>query len=103
MTSRDIFHTQYYVHPAFKGSVSIKYVLPALVPDLEYKELSIRGGAQASEAWWMMVSSVDASEQETISANLKKYCGLYTYAMYAIWKHLHEIARPQGGKRSCHI
>jgi hypothetical protein len=62
MTSRDIFHTQYYVHPAFKGSVSIKYVLPALVPDLEHKELSIRGGAQASEAWWMMVSSVDASE-----------------------------------------
>jgi hypothetical protein len=39
----DIFKKQYYVHPEFKGSVSVKYVLPALVPELSYKELGIRG------------------------------------------------------------
>jgi hypothetical protein len=86
------------VHPEFKGSVSIKYVLPALVPDLQYKELSIRGGAQASEAWWAMVSSIDPAEQEIIANDLQKYCGLDTYAMYAIWKHLQEIAQPEGGE-----
>jgi hypothetical protein len=93
-----LFKKQYYVHPAFKGSVSVKYVLPALVPELSYKELSIRGGAQASEAWWAMVSSLDASEKEMIASDLKKYCGLDTYAMYAIWKHLHEMVHPQGGE-----
>jgi hypothetical protein len=94
----DVFKKQYYVHPAFKGSVSVKYVLPALVPELSYKELGIRGGAQASEAWWAMVSSMDASEREMIAKDLKQHCGLDTYAMYAIWKHLHEIVHPQGGE-----
>jgi Domain of unknown function(DUF2779) len=88
---KDIFHKQYYVHPEFKGSVSIKYLLPALVPDLQYKELSIRGGAQASEAWWAMVSSTGSAEREMIADDLKKYCGLDTYAMYALWKHLHDM------------
>jgi hypothetical protein len=32
---KDVFHKQHYVHPEFKGSVSVKYVLPALVPNLE--------------------------------------------------------------------
>ena len=63
-----------------------------------YKELSIHGGAQASDAWWKMVSSTDASEREMIAKDLKEYCGLDTYAMYAIWKHLHEIVHPQGGE-----
>jgi len=59
----DVFKKQYYVHPAFKGSVSVKCVLPALVPELSYKVLSIHGGAQASEAWWAMVSSTPTSRK----------------------------------------
>jgi hypothetical protein len=89
---KDVFHKQYYVHPEFRGSTSIKYVLPALVPSLQYKELDIHGGAQASDAWWTMLSpSTSATERETIANNLKTYCQLDTYAMYAIWKHLQEI------------
>jgi hypothetical protein len=86
------------VHPAFKGSVSVKYVLPALVPGLSYKELGIRGGAQASEAWWAMVSSTSSDEQEMIAKDLKKYSGLDTYAMYAIWRHLYEFANLEDGE-----
>ena len=40
---RDIFSDQHYVHPGFRGSTSIKHVLPVLVPDLSYEELSILG------------------------------------------------------------
>ena len=66
-----------------------KKVLPALVPKLSYKELGIQDGGQASDAWWAMVSpATKFEESEKISADLKKYCGLDTYAMYAIWKHL---------------
>jgi hypothetical protein len=94
----DVFHKQCYVHPKFKGSVSVKYVLPALLPNLTYKDLNIQGGAQASEAWWAMVTSTDASEREMIASDLKKYCGLDTYAMYAIWKHLHELGQREDGE-----
>jgi hypothetical protein len=88
---KDVFHKQHYVHPEFKGSTSIKYVLPALVPSLQYKELSIHGGAQASDAWWTMLGSSDQFEKDTIAKDLKTYCCLDTYAMYAIWKHLNDL------------
>ena len=88
---KDVFHKQYYVHPDFKGSVSIKYVLPALVPSLQYKELSIHGGAQASDAWWTMLTSPTPEERTLIAQDLKTYCGHDTYAMFAIWKHLTEF------------
>ena len=90
---KDVFHKQYYVHPEFKGSTSIKYVLPALVPELQYKELSIHGGAQASDAWWKMFSS-NPLERDMVAQDLKAYCKLDTYAMYAIWKHLQESISP---------
>ena len=89
---KDVFHKQHYVHPEFRGSTSIKYVLPALVPSLQYKDLGIHGGAQASDAWWTMLSpSTSAMERDLIANDLKTYCKLDTYAMYAIWKHLQEI------------
>ena len=45
-----------------------------------------------------MVSSTSSDEQEMIAKDLKKYCGLDTYAMYAIWRHLHEIAQREDGE-----
>jgi len=30
-------------------------------------------------------------EKEKIKTNLKKYCGLDAYAMYAIWKELYKF------------
>ncbi len=89
---RDVFTKQHYVHPDFKGKTSIKKVLPVLAPEHQYKDLAINEGGQASEEWWRMVSGdLTNKEQEEIANNLKVYCGLDTYAMYAIWKHLQEI------------
>jgi hypothetical protein len=86
---RDIFTAQHYVHKDFRGRTSIKKVLPVLVPELKYSDLEIHEGAQASQLWWEMVApNADEAKSRTIEENLKKYCGLDTYAMYAIWKHL---------------
>jgi len=89
---RDLFHQQHYVHPGFKGKSSIKKVLPTLAPELRYDLLTIREGGQASDAWWRMVApQTPPEEQARIARDLKIYCGLDTYAMYAIWHHLQEL------------
>ena len=89
---RDIFQDQHYVHHGFRGSTSIKKVLPILIPELKYADLSIHEGGQAADAWWTMVSPATSPEESKQTAiDLKKYCGLDTYAMYAIWKHLHKM------------
>lgn len=85
----DIFLKQLYVHHLFKGKTSIKNILPVLVPELTYKDLVIQNGDSASQKWFDMVyRHLTEEEQCKISLELKKYCGLDTYAMYKIWQFL---------------
>ncbi len=87
----EIFSKRHYVHPGFRGSASIKKVLPVIAPELTYEDLSIKEGMQASNSWWEMVAPVTSEERRSeIAQGLKEYCGRDTYAMYAIWKHLQE-------------
>ena len=88
----DIFRAQHYVHKDFKGSTSIKKVLPVLAPHLDYKKLNIQEGGAASDAWWKMVGPITPdSEKKQIAIDLKTYCGLDTLAMYEVWRHLFEL------------
>lgn len=89
-----IFSKQMHIHPDFHGSASIKKVLPVLCPELSYEELDIGNGSEAMNTWNMMVTG-DMSEEEKKETEkaMLKYCGLDTYAMYAIWKHLIEIIK----------
>lgn len=90
----DPFKKQYYVHPDFRGSNSIKKVLPAIAPELNYKDLGIQGGAEASDSWWKMVSpATPKDESDVIKNDLEKYCERDTYAMYVIWKHLYDTIK----------
>ena len=86
---RDIFSKQHYVHPDFRGSTSIKDVMPVLVPELSYDGLAIKEGTMASEQWWAMTAvETEASERTAIADALRAYCKLDSYAMYAIWRKL---------------
>jgi hypothetical protein len=42
-----IFEKMEYLHPDFKGSYSIKNVLPVTCPDLNYSDLEVSNGAEA--------------------------------------------------------
>lgn len=87
----ELFNRQLYVHPEFKGKTSIKSVLPVLAPELSYKKLEIQEGGTASQEWNKITTLQGTeTERQQIAENLKKYCELDTYAMYAIWKHLAE-------------
>jgi len=87
-----IFSKGYYVDYQFKGSSSIKKVLPILIPDLSYSELEISGGTQAMTTWGKMLEgnhSIDSLDQ--IQKDLLEYCRLDTFAMVEIYRFLTKL------------
>ena len=87
----DIFSKQMYIHKDFRGSTSIKNVLPVLVPELSYKNLAIQEGTAAFLNWVELIDSgTDDLKKKEIINNLKIYCGQDSFAMYKIWKYLNE-------------
>ena len=80
-----------YQHPGFKGSASIKSVLPILCPDLSYKNLEIQSGGNAVIHWHHATDGrLSAEEQQNTFKNLLAYCHLDTLAMVRIWEVLRE-------------
>lgn len=88
----DIFTKQYFVHKDFKGKTSIKSILSVLVPEHSYKNLGIKEGGTASQSWNELISEETSAERkEQIISDLKEYCKMDTFAMYAIWNSLNKI------------
>lgn len=78
----------YLYHPDFRGSFSIKQVLPVLVPDLSYQELAIHDGDMAITRFAQMArGEISAEEISLTRLQLLHYCKLDTLAMV----RLHEI------------
>ena len=85
----DIFQKNLYVDHEFKGSYSIKAVLPVLVPGLTYKDLNIRDGAMAMTAWKTMMFEMEGdAEKKALADDLLRYCELDTLAMVRIFEEL---------------
>lgn len=75
----------YYYHPQFHGSFSIKSVLPALLSEMSYKNLEIQEGQLAGLEYLRMIdSSTPAEEKEKIKKDLLTYCNYDTLAMLKI-------------------
>lgn len=88
----DIFRDGLYISPKFKGSYSIKKVLPVLCPDLDYGNLDINNGAMATISWNKMTNEkTPRQEREAIFKDLLAYCHLDTYAMVRIWEELGKL------------
>lgn len=80
---------KYYLHPEFKGSASIKKVLPILVPELSYKDLEVQDGTMAMDVWGKTIfGNLEEYKKEEIRNNLLKYCELDTLAMVKIFEKL---------------
>jgi hypothetical protein len=82
----DVFRNQLYDDPKFRGSYSIKSVLPVLVPELSYESLGIHNGAMAMASWNDLV--FNGKEDKNIKNDLLKYCELDTLAMVRVWEEL---------------
>jgi len=86
----------YVYHPGFQGSFSLKFVLPALVPELTYNDLVIVDGMVASVeiARLLFVSGKLTPEQhEKTLHDLLEYCKRDTWATVKV---LEEVRRLSG-------
>lgn len=70
-----------YRTPEMQGKWSIKTVLPALVPELSYNELTIGNGTDASNAFYHLQHTQNPDDVERTRAALLEYCKLDTLAM----------------------
>jgi predicted RecB family nuclease len=82
-----------YYHPDFKGSFSIKGVLPVMVPGYDYSDLAIGEGETASATFVGIVEGrVVDDELDEVRSELLEYCKRDTEAMVRIWQRLESIA-----------
>lgn len=86
----DIFR-KYYIDPAFKGSNSIKRVLPVICPELGYEALEVGNGEDAQVAWAELITSDDPERRAGLADALKAYCGLDTLAMVKLYEYLRDL------------
>ena len=87
------FQQKHYVTPSMNGSYSIKYVLPALVPEMKntYQELDgVQNGGEAMNAFANM-SKLEDDEKERMRNSLLEYCKLDTLAMVRVLERLREV------------
>ena len=84
---------QDYVDIQFKGSTSIKNVLPIVCPHLSYEGLAVGNGGTAMAAWLSMSSETDPEIKEQKKADLLEYCKLDTFAMVEIYRFLMNLTK----------
>ncbi|HWO88466.1 MAG TPA: DUF2779 domain-containing protein [Gemmatimonadales bacterium] len=92
---KQVVHHHVY-HPAFAGSFSIKDVLPALIPEMSYKDsVTILDGQEASAKLARLLfyaGELTEAEREQIKAELLAYCKYDTWAMVKLTERLSSLA-----------
>lgn len=79
----DIFRN-FYIDYRFRGSNSLKNVLPVIVRSMSYDNLAVGDGTEAQVTWNEMIRLKNGDEKNKLNGNLKEYCGQDTLAMVEI-------------------
>ena len=85
------FRDRVYYTPSMQGSYSIKKVLPAMVPELSYKDLNIKEGGTASNTFSQMVQGNFEGDALKTRKDLLAYCEMDTFAMVKILEVLRRV------------
>jgi hypothetical protein len=90
------FSSGAYIDHRFKGSASIKNVLPVMVPELSYKNLGIQEGQAASRIWMQTVlDGKHDGDKDEILSDLLKYCQLIRLRWWKSIESLSRLSRPR--------
>ena len=77
--------SSHYYHRDFRGSFSLKSVLPALVPELGYDDLAVKEGTLASFAFAEAIArDTPPQRRAQLRADLLAYCERDTEAMVRV-------------------
>ena len=88
MTQKSAVRRHVY-HPEFRGSFSIKVVLPALIPSLGYHDLDIREGSHAPVVFAEMIAAgTPPSRIAELRSQLLAYCKRDTLGMLELFRLL---------------
>ena len=80
-------------HPEFRGTFSIKAVMPALVPDLSYAGLAVADGDTAITKFARMARGEIAGDAVAATRDqLVEYCRLDTLSMVRLHEALSKLA-----------
>ena len=85
------FQKRAYYKKEMNGSASLKYVLPAIIPEMSYDEMEISNGGQASSTYVTLHLIEGNEERKRIRENLLEYCKLDTLAMVKILEKLESL------------
>lgn len=91
----DPFKNGWYYAPGMNGSNSIKAVLPALVPELDYHDLTIQEGVTASLRYGQLAAGTFEGDVAQLRADLLAYCRLDTLAMVRVLEVLERVGSPE--------
>ena len=84
--------SKYYFHPDFKGSASIKKVLPVVCPGLTYEGMAVAHGGDAMTAFMLLYfDKLPAEESKQLRKDLLAYCCQDTFAMVKLIDFLYEV------------
>jgi hypothetical protein len=81
----------HFYHPEFRGSFSLKNVVPALLPELAYDELEVADGMAASnllEGVLCRPDELGAEQCDALRTQLSAYCEHDTAVMVELFRHL---------------
>jgi len=75
------FRSRHLYHPDMRGSASLKSVLPAFVPNMDYDDLEISDGESASRLYLgCITAAMNNKEKNRIYKDLRAYCHQDTLA-----------------------
>ena len=80
-------------HPDFRGSFSIKNVLPVLAPHLGYNDLAVTDGNLAAALYQRALANDDSAQRRQTFADLRAYCERDTLATLELRKALAALAK----------
>ncbi len=89
----------HFYHPDFRGSFSIKNVVPALLPEMSYDELDVADGMAASNLLESVLCHPDElsdDQCEDLRTQLRTYCEHDTAVMVELLRFLQTLASRAG-------
>ena len=86
-----------YYHPDFRGSFSLKNVLPVLVPGMGYEDLEVADGQTAAVRYVQAHRCTDRDERRRTFDDLRAYCARDTLALMELRRALGTVKRSMHG------